>query len=131
MDVKINASFLLQGRGLPAEPHLLKNVKKKKKKEKEEEKEKQKDEILYRQENVNLKGGKQIVISLREAKPARQNLHLNTEAYNYMTSNDNPVPKMKVFQWKQLSKNKKVKLHLQVIAESLGGKLESFTILED
>ena len=126
-DVKINACFVLQGGTLPAEPRLLKKAKKKKKK-KEEKKE---SEILYRQEIIRLENEKPIVISLREAKPARQSLHLSIDAYNYMIADENPVQGMKLFEWKKLSKNKRVKLHLQVTADSLGGKLESFTILED
>ena len=125
-DVKINACFVLPGGTLPAEPRLLKKAKNRKKKE-----EKKESEILYRQEKIHLDNGKQIVISLREAKPARQSLHLSMEAYNYMVANENPVPGVKIFEWKKLSKNKRVKLHLQVTAEALGGKLESFTILED
>lgn len=125
-DVKINASFILPGRVLPAEPHLLKNVKRKRK-EKEEKKE---NEILYRQETVRLKS-KTIVVNLREGKPAKQNVNLSYEAYNFMTSPDNPIKGIKVFEWKRLTKNKRVKFHLQVLGESLGGKLEEFKILED
>lgn len=125
-DVKINASFVIPGSTLPAEPRLLKKAKKKGKKEEEK-----KDEILYRQEKIYPEKGKPIVISVREGKPARQSLHLSIEAYNYMIANENPVQGIKVFEWRKLSKNKRVKLHLQVTAEALGGKLESFTILED
>ena len=126
-DVKIIACFVLPGRTLPAEPPLLKNWKKKKRKEKE----KNREDILYRQETIYPEKGKLIVISVRIGKPSRQSLHLSLEAYNHMTSEDNPVQGIKIFEWKKLSKNKRVKLHLQTIGESLGGKLESFTILED
>lgn len=130
IDVKINASFVLPGGTLPAEPSLLKKGEKKKKRKEKEEK--QNDEQLqFRQEVIRLEKGNQIVISLREAKVARQSLHLSIEAYEYMTSDDNPAPKIKLFEWKRLSKNKRVKAHLQDIAAGLGGKLESFTILED
>ena len=127
VDIKINASIVLQGGTLPAEPPQLKKGKKKKGKKKEEEK----SGILYRQEIIRLDNAKPIVISLREPKPARQVVHLCQEAYDYMIANENPVKGMKVFEWKKLSNNKKVKLHLQVFAESLGGKLEAFKILED
>ena len=126
VDVKINASIVLQGGTLPAEPPQLKKRKKGKKK-----KEEKKSEILYRQEIIRLEKEKPIVISLREPKSARQVIHLCQEAYDYMIANENPVKGMKVFEWKKLSNNKKVKLHLQVFAESLGGKLEAFKILED
>jgi hypothetical protein len=125
VDVKISASFTLQGSVLPAEPPCSKKGKKKRKKEEK------KKEILYRQEVISLENKKQIVINLREAVPAKQNLHLSTDAYNYMVSVENPVEGIKVYEWKKLTPNKRVKYHLQVIAESLNAKLESFTVLED
>lgn len=123
-DVKINASFVLPGGTLRAELPLLKKGKKGKKEEKEEE-------GLYRQETIRLVKEKPIVISLREPKPAQQVLHLSYEAYNFMISDDGRLPGITQFEWKRLSNNKKVKIHLMNIAESLGGKLESFAILED
>ena len=126
VDVKVSASFILQGSVLPAEPPCSKKGKKKKGK-----KEEKKNEILYRQEIIHLKNKKPIVINLREPIPTKQSLHLSTEAYNTMTSVDNPVEGMKVYEWKKLTPNKRVKYHLQVIAESLNAKLESFTVLED
>lgn len=125
VDIKINASIVLQGGTLPAEPPQLKKGKKKRKKKEE------KSEVLYRQEKIHMDKGKPIVISLREPKPARQVLHICQEAYNNMVASDNPVKGVKVFEWKKLSPNKRVKLHLQVLAESLGGRLEAFKILED
>ena len=53
------------------------------------------------------------------------------KAYDAMIASDNPVKGVKIFEWKKLSNNKRVKMHLQVLAESLGGKLEAFKILED
>lgn len=126
VDVKVSAGFILQGSVLPAEPPCSKKGKKKKRK-----KEEKKSEILYRQEIIHLKNKKPIVINLREPIPAKQSLHLSTEAYNTMTSVDNPVEGMKVYEWKKLTPNKRVKYHLQVIAESLNAKLESFTVLDD
>lgn len=124
VDVKVSASFILQGSVLLAEPPCSKKGKKKRKKEEK------KNEILYRQEIIHLKK-KPIVINLREAIPATQSLHLSMDAYNHMISVDNPVEGMKVYEWKKLTPNKRVKYHLQVIAESLNAKLESFTVLED
>lgn len=125
VDVKISASIIFPGRVLPAEPRLLKKTRKERKKEKQNEM------ISYRQEIIHLEKGKPIVINLREAIPASQVIHLSSEAYSYMSSPDNPTPGVKIFEWKKLSKNKRVKLHLQITAESLGGKLESFAIMED
>lgn len=125
VDVKVSASFILQGSVLPAEPPCSKKGKKKRKKEEK------KNEILYRQEIIHLKNKKPIVINLREAIPATQSLHLSMDAYNHMISVDNPVEGIKVYEWKKLTPNKRVKYHLQVIAESFNAKLESFTVLED
>ena len=76
VDVKINASFILPGSVLPAE---LLSARKRGKKEKKEEKEKQDNQILYRQEKIRLPKGQSIVINLREAKPAKQVIHLSLD----------------------------------------------------
>jgi hypothetical protein len=123
-DVKVSASFIVQGRILPAEPPCSKKGKKKKE-------EKEKNEGFYRQETIRLKNNKPIVINLRNTIPAKQNLHLSTVAYNHMISVDNPVEGMKMYDWKKLSNNKRLKCHLQVIAQSLNLELDSFTVLED
>ena len=126
IDVKINASFILPGSVLPAE---LLSTRKRGKKEKKEEKEKQDNQILYRQEKIRLPKGQSIVINLREAKPAKQVIHLSLDAYNYMI--ESPVQGVTAFHWKSLSKNKRIKAHLEEMAANLCGKLESFVILED
>ena len=126
IDVKINASFILPGSVLPAESL---STRKRGKKEKKEEKEKQDNQILYRQEKIRLPKEQSIVINLREAKPAKQVIHLSLDAYNYMI--ESPVQGVTAFHWKNLSKNKRIKAHLEEMATSLGGKLESFVILED
>ena len=118
--IKINASFILPGRVLPAEQSCSKNDKKKK----------EKNDILYTQENVKIKNQK-IVINLRVPKPARQIMHLNMDAYNYMISSENPAGGLKSYEWKKLTKNKRIQLHLQEIADNLRGTLESFSIMED
>jgi hypothetical protein len=71
------------------------------------------------------------IINLRNTIPAKQNLHLSTVAYNHMISVDNPVEGMKMYDWKKLSNNKRLKCHLQVIAQSLNLELDSFTVLDD
>lgn len=126
IDVKINASFMLPGSVLPAESL---STRKRGKKEKKEEKEKQDNQILYRQEKIRLPKGQSIVINLREAKPAQQVVHLCLDAYNYML--ESPTQGVTAFHWKSLSKNKRIKAHLEEMAANLGGKLESFVILED
>ena len=59
-DVKVSASFILQGSVLPAEPPCSKKGKKERKEEKE------KNENFYRQEVIRLRNNKQIVINLRK-----------------------------------------------------------------
>ena len=123
-DVKVSASFILQGRILPVEHPCSKKGKKKKE-------EKEKNESFYRQETIRLRNNKPIVINLRNAIPAKQSLHLSTTAYNHMISVDNPVEGMKMYDWKKLSNNKRLKCHLQIIAQSLNAELDSFTVLDD
>ena len=123
-EIKVNASFMLPGSVLPAEPPCSKNGKKKKKKE-------EKEEILYQKEVIRLKNQAPIVINLRVAKPVTQNMHLTKEAYSYMISAENPAKGQKLFDWKRLSNRKRLKAHLQNIASSIGGVLVDFVVLED
>lgn len=123
-DIKVNASFVLPGRTLPAEPPCSKKGKEKKEKKEESA------EILYRQEKIRTKN-QAIVINLRKGIPAKQVVHLSLDAYNYMTSQDNPPYGVKSFDWKRLSKTKRLKLHLQEIGKNFGGELEDFVVLED
>ena len=130
-NIKVSASFVLPGRTLLAEQPCSKNGKTKEKKEKMMEEEMvRNDKLSYHQETIYLKD-KRLIINLRDAIPARQNLHLSEDAYNYMIAPENPVPGMKVFEWKRLTKTKRVRLHLEEIAKNFRGTLESFSVLED
>ena len=64
-DVKVSASFILQGRVLPAEQPCSKKGKKKKE-------EKEKNENFYHQETIRLRNNKPIVINVRNDIPAKQ-----------------------------------------------------------
>jgi len=127
-ETKIVASFALPGRVLRTEKSISK------KDMTAEEKEVFNNTHTF--ESFTTKNGKGKVpslhtIALRKAKDCSQNLHLTKEAYSYFVSNDGIVPGMSHRDWAQLSKNKKVKAHLLEIAKNLGGKLDSFTILDD
>lgn len=123
-NVKVCASFILPGSKIPAEYSYSKNGKKKKK-EAEEEK-----TLLYKQENIKI-NKQNVVINLRVPKPARQNLHLTLEAYKYMIAPENPAGGLNTYEWKRLTKNKRVQYHLLDIAKNFQGTLESFNIMED
>ena len=75
--------------------------------------------------------GKQetIKVSTRKCKPATQVISLSEEAYDYFVDPFSTPYKFKGV-WKSLTKNQKVQWHCQQIAEAMGGKLESFVILE-
>lgn len=71
-------------------------------------------------------------------KPTHQILNMSREAYNYMTdSKDCPSwfkPQDVRFPakvWHQMSNDQRLLLHLERIAESLGGTLESYFVAED
>ena len=127
-DVKVSASFILPGSVLPAEPPLLKNGKKKRKKKK---KEKEENPISYKKETIRIGKKDTIVISVRESKPAKQVLNINSDAYNCMISSEIPAPGFKLFEWKRMTVTKRLRVHLGLIAETLGGKLEAFKVLDD
>lgn len=130
-EIKVNASIILPGRVLPAEPPLLKNGKKERKKKRKEEKEEEKTLISYHQETIRFKDKTPIVINVRDAKPVKQIIRLSKEAYSAMVSAENPVKGTTSFMWKKLSARKRLQAHLQVMANALGGKLDDFSILED
>ena len=75
VDVKVSASFILQGSVLPAEPPCSKKGKKKRKKEEK------KNEILYRQEIIHLKKNIKII----------QQTHMQTLSPHLLKNTDQPV----------------------------------------
>lgn len=100
-----------------------------------------------------------IVYYTRKKRDARQVMNLSTDAYNYFISNETPVgyraPKnfkpyasIRTFKhrktkeviegtsinaqsWRILTPKERIEWHLNAIAESLGGKVESYTIFKD
>lgn len=68
-------------------------------------------------------------VSTRKTKPATQVISLSEEAYEEFTNPDITPYKYKGV-WKSITKNQRVQWHCQQIAEALGGKLDSFVILE-
>lgn len=123
LDIKVTASFILPGSVLRAETP--------EKKEKGEKEKRRKDDSLYRQETIRFKNDKPIVINLRKGVPATQTLHLSTESYKYLISQENPVSGMTPYMWKKLSNKNRIECHLKIIAHDLNGVLDTFTILED
>lgn len=75
----------------------------------------------------------------RNSEPARQHINLTREAYDYMINGEfcpewfrSPESRNNSNYWKNvLDEKARIKLHLERLAESLGGTLESFEILED
>lgn len=75
-------------------------------------------------------GKRTYTIHTRKCKPATQKINLGRDAYEYFISNECPYwckPKV----WSNLSKKQRLLAHLEGIAESLNGKLESYHIFED
>lgn len=121
---KINATIILPGRVVEAEPVKLKIGKM-------NEEEKKAYFNSHYQETVHLNKKEHIVLTFKKPKPASQNIKLSLEAYQYMISMESKPIDMSKAEWSSYSKNKKVKYHLSVIADSLGGKLGEFSILND
>ncbi len=115
-NVKVSATFVLQGSTLVAENSISKT------------------ENTYHQEIVSFyANGKRnvVTLNLRNGKPALQKMNITHEAYNYMISNDGKPTEISKGMWGQMSKAKKVKTNLLEIAQTLNGKLLEFTIFED
>lgn len=116
-NVKVSATFVLPGRTLVAEKSISK-----------------KDTITYHEEIVSFFCDKKchtINLQLRDGKPAIQKMNITLESYNYMISDEGRLEPMSKGMWKQLSKAKRVKLHLIEIAKAINGKLLEFNIFED
>ena len=116
-NVKVSATFVLPGRTLIAEKSIS-----------------EKDTITYHEEIVYFFYNKKrntIILKLRDGKPSIQKMNITLESYNYMTSDEGRIEPMSKGMWKQLSKAKRVKLHLIEIGKSINGKLLEFNIFED
>lgn len=120
-NIKVSASITLPGSVRPAEKPISKTGKKKEEKENINE--------LYNIEVIHLDKGKPIVIRVRKPKPAKQSIHICQEGYDDMVAR--PLKGFSEHAWKRLSANKRVKLHLIELAQSLGGKLDSFEVMKD
>ena len=68
-------------------------------------------------------------ISTRKSKPATQVISLSEEAYDHFTD-PMAIPYKFKGVWKGLTPNQRVQWHCQQIAEAMGGRLDSFVILE-
>lgn len=68
-------------------------------------------------------------VSTRKCKPATQVISLSEEAYDEFT-NPNTIPYKYKGVWRSLTKNQRVQWHCQQIAEAMGGRLESFVVLD-
>ena len=130
LEIKVSATFLLPGSTLVAE----KPISKKGKNKEQLEQLKQEYYNTHKQETVAFYCNRQrhiIEIWVRKGKPATQKLNLCKEAYDYMISSEGYVGIASKHDWSRTSKKMRVKLHLMHIAESLGGSLLDFAILED
>lgn len=92
-------------------------------------------ENLYNQHIVKVfdekkKKWKTYNVNTRQAEPAKQVISMSKEAYNYFVGSENPVF-IKKRDWGRMSKNQKLKAHLNNIAESLDAILLDFDVFED
>lgn len=82
--------------------------------------------------------GKKIIIkrevlhvNTRKSKPAKQNMSISKEAFDYMTSaKEIPSPKMKKT-WGSMSIAQRLEYHLGIIAENFNALSFSYKILDD
>lgn len=126
-EIKVSATFLLQGRTLVAE----KPISRKGKTKEEFQALQQEYARTHKQECINL--GKQGIINIwvRDGKPVTQKMNLSKEAYSYMISSESYAGIATKNDWNHYSKTKKLKLHLMDIAQSINAKLLDFAVLED
>lgn len=72
-----------------------------------------------------------IPVHVRKCKTAKQILNICKEAYEDMIKAEKPYDYKSSTPWAVLSKDRRLEWHLQQIAKSLGGTLESFSVYED
>lgn len=88
--------------------------------------------------NYQVKKGKKLItkrevlhISTRKSKPARQNISISKEAYEYMT-NAKEIPSSKFTKtWGRMSKAQRLEYHFGNMAEHFGATSFSYEILDD
>lgn len=64
-------------------------------------------------------------------KDVIQNINMTKDAYKYFVSNETPTFFNKPKEWKNMSKKKRLELHLEETAKSLGGKLLFYHVFDD
>lgn len=70
-------------------------------------------------------------ISTRRSKPARQNISISREAYDYMT-NAKEIPSSKLVKiWGKMSIKQRLEYHFRLIAEHFSATSFSYEILDD
>lgn len=74
------------------------------------------------------KAPEQIRVFTRKCKPARQVINMSEEAYQYMISKEQPAEFKGA--WNALTNYQKLLWYCNRIAASLGGKVESFQVLD-
>lgn len=72
-----------------------------------------------------------IVIKTRKSIPATQTINLSEEAYNYMTSSESCPLFLKQRHWNALKTKERLAIHIERIAQQLGGVVLSCQVLED
>lgn len=83
---------------------------------------KQGKKIIHKKENIHF--------TTTKNRPAKQNMSISREAYNYMTSSDIPSDKMKKV-WGHMSKKSRLEYHFDIIAEHFNALSYTYEILED
>lgn len=70
-----------------------------------------------------------VTVFTRKCKPAKQVIHLNEEAYEYMTS-AKEVPSKYKGVWRGLSENERLRWHCNQIAQDMGGVVDDIQVLD-
>ena len=122
-EIKLSLTILLPGRTMLSKVDSLKKM------QKGNEIVVVKDYDKCDKSSVNV-GKRTYTIHTRKHKPATQKINLGRDAYKYFISDECPYwckPKV----WSNLSRRQRLLMHLEGIAESLNGKLQSFEVFED
>lgn len=139
-EIKMNVSIILRGRVMLTKEECLKTTqvnytdKKGKKRTKFVEVE---DPEKYETYQMQLKDYKTkkietLHISVRKCREAKQSLNINKESYNYMIGKDS-CGSLGVSQkhWNRMTKDQRLKAHLDEICKGLNGISYTYHIFED
>ena len=145
IDIKVSLTILVPGANMVSKEASLKSVQKPVKNKKGQQVWKNgkplmetiqvEDPEQHNLNNILLTNGKGKIVDklsfyTRKTVPARRSLNLSREAYEYMVSAEYP-DWYRLRNWKNLTKEQRLAIHMERIAQNFGGEVEDYIVYDD